>query len=47
MQHRVFTGRVNSSVILVLDAFPEPLDEDVIAPAAFAIHDDFDHVVLE
>lgn len=30
--------------LLVLDAFPEPLDEGVIAPAVFAIHADFDPV---
>ena len=33
--------------LLVLDAFPESFDEDVIAPAAFAIHADLDPVVLE
>jgi len=33
--------------LLLLGALPEPLDEDAIAPAAFAIHADFDPVVLE
>ena len=31
--------------VLVLDAAPEPLDEDVVEPAAFSVHADLDTVV--
>ena len=33
--------------LLVLDAPPQSLDEDVVAPAALAVHADRDLVVLE
>jgi len=33
--------------LLVLDALPEPFDEDVIAPAAFAVHADLNAVLSE
>lgn len=33
--------------ILVLDAAPEPFDENVVDPAAFAVHADVDIVVFE
>ena len=31
--------------LLVFDRFPEPLDEDVVAPRALAVHADRDLVV--
>jgi hypothetical protein len=33
--------------VLVLDRLPQPLDEHVLAPTAFAIHADRDSVTLE
>jgi len=33
--------------LLVLDRFPQAFDEDVVAPAAFAVHADRDAVRLE
>ena len=33
--------------LFVFDAFPEPLDENVVAPAVLAIHADPDFVILE
>ncbi len=33
--------------LLVLDGAPQPLDEDVVPPAALAVHADPDVVVLE
>src|SRR3982074_3100174 len=33
--------------LLVLDRLPEPLDEDVVTPAAFTVHADLDAVILE
>jgi hypothetical protein len=33
--------------VLVLDALPDPLDEDVVDPAALAVHADHDVVGLE
>jgi hypothetical protein len=33
--------------LLVLDAPPQPFDDDVVAPAAFAVHADRNVVVLE
>jgi hypothetical protein len=41
--HAVVGFEIN---LLVLDALPKPLDEDIIAPAAFAIHADLDLVFL-
>src|SRR5450759_1474642 len=32
---------------LILDALPQPFDEDVIAPAALAIHADLDAMLFE
>ena len=32
---------------LVFDRLPQPLDKDVVAPCAFAVHADFDVVFLE
>ena len=31
--------------LLVFDAAPQPLDEDVVAPSAFAVHADGDAVI--
>lgn len=42
--HRLVAVQVD---LLVLERAPEPLDEDVVAPAAFPIHADRDAVVLE
>ena len=43
-RNRVVGFQIN---LLVLDAAPQALDEDVVAPAALAIHADRDLVVLE
>src|SRR5829696_8061649 len=45
---RLTDGFVGSQIdLLVFDAFPEPLDEHVVAPGSFAIHADGDVVVGE
>jgi len=45
---RLADGFVGSQIdLLVFDAFPEPLDEHVVAPGSFAIHADGDAIVGE
>ena len=43
-RHAVVGMQVN---FLVFDAAPEPLDEDVVAPRALAVHADLDVGVLQ
>lgn len=33
--------------LLVLDRFPNPLDEDIVPPSPFSIHADFDVILDE
>ena len=42
--HRVVSLEID---LLVLDAFPESFDKDVVTPAALAIHADPDSVILQ
>jgi len=41
--HRVVGVQIH---FLILDALPQPLDKDVVAPGAFAVHADLDAVLL-
>ena len=43
-RHRVVGLEIH---LLILDALPEPLDEDVVPPRALAIHADLNAVVVE
>ena len=42
--HRVVTVEIN---LFAFHGFPEPFDEDVVAPTAFAIHADLYGVFLQ